>query len=285
MKRPTRILTAAACTLAIGVATLGTASASVAATSGAGYIRVAHLSPDTAAVDLTLTALAGDKVIYEQSDIGYGAVSAYLPLEPGTYAIAMVPAGEPRGSTPVLSGEIEVQNDMAATVAGIGPNAELQTVVIDDDFEAPADGSARVRVVQASALADSVDVSTADGTELAKGAKLADVGDYIDVPAGSTELSLVAGDTEDVATTDLGAGSVHTLFVVDDAEGALTVMSALDSAAVDQAPLGGVATGGGALAAGQQSAQAAALGGLAAIVLAAAAVVFARVRRSSRISA
>ncbi|BDI23090.1 DUF4397 domain-containing protein [Herbiconiux sp. L3-i23] len=281
-----RKIRTAGAAIATGVLVLAPAAAGFAAPTGdVGYIRVAHLSPDTTPVDLTLTALAGDSVVYEQSGIGYGAVSAYLPLAPGTYGISMVPTGEPSDSTPVLSGEIEVKDDMAATIAGIGPNAELQSVVIDDDFTAPSDGTARVRVVQASALADSVDVTTADGTELARGAALADVGDYVDVPAGSTELSLVAGTTEDVATTDLAAGSVHTLFVVDDADGALTVTAALDSAGVDQAPIGGVDTGGGALATADRQTQVVTMAGLAAIVVAAAAVVFARVRRGARSSA
>jgi hypothetical protein len=258
------------------------AAPAFAATAGDGFVRFAHLSPDTEAVDLTLTSLAGDEIVFTADGIGYGAVSGYLSLDPGTYAVALVPSGEPRGSTPVLSGEIEVATGSAATVAGIGPNAEIQTAVFEDDFEAPSDGTARVRVINASALADSIDASTADGTELASDAVLGDVGEYTDVPAGDTEFSLTSSSTDDVASADLTAGSVHTMFVVDEADGALTVMPALDSASAAQVPIGGVDTGGGAIAAEQRVGQWVTIGGVAAIAAAALALILVRVRKAAQ---
>jgi len=278
-----KTLTAAGSALGAAALVLApTASAIAAEDQGPGYVRFAHLSPDTVNVDLTLTALAGDSVVYQQGGIGYGAVSEYIALDPGTYAIAMVPAGEPSDAPAVLSGEIEIETGGAATVAGIDYNEELQTLVIDDDFAAPSDGSARLRVVQASASSSTVDVSTGEGTELAGSAELGDIGEYVDVPAGPTELNLVSDDAENSADMDLAAGSVHTAFVIDDADGQLVVVSGLDAASASVAPIGGVETGGGALAQSATQAQTAAtLTGVGVIAMAALAAILLRFRRGA----
>ena len=47
---------------------------------------------------------------------------------------------------------------------------------------------------------------------------------------------------------DVAAGSVTTLFVLDTADGGLTILPILDSAAAAVVPVGGVQTGGGWLA-------------------------------------
>ena len=62
-------------------------------------MRLAHLSPDTPAVDLYLSAPgAVEPRVFP--GIGYGVVSAYLPLPAGRYAVAMRGAGAPADPLP-----------------------------------------------------------------------------------------------------------------------------------------------------------------------------------------
>lgn len=160
-------LTAAAVLpLALGVATAPAAMAAPAAPSG--WARVAHLSPDTKSVDVQMTALAGGAVVYELDDVSYGAVSDYIPLAEGTYVVSMVPSDATDDSEPVVQQSVEVSAGEPITVAAYGRNAELKTTVFDDDLSAPAEGQARVRVVQASTLEPRVDVDTAEGRSIAQ---------------------------------------------------------------------------------------------------------------------
>jgi hypothetical protein len=46
------------------------------------YLRLAHLSPDTPNVDVTITAFDGR--FYQLKGVGYGAVSTYQTIDPGT---------------------------------------------------------------------------------------------------------------------------------------------------------------------------------------------------------
>ncbi len=111
---------------------------------------MAHLSTDTKSVDVQLTALAGGAVVYELDDVAYGAVSPYIPLADGTYVVSMVPSDAADGTQPVVQQSIDIAEGEPLTVAAYGRNADLTTTVFEDDLSAPAEGEARVRVVQAS---------------------------------------------------------------------------------------------------------------------------------------
>jgi hypothetical protein len=225
---------------------------SPATAASPGYIRVGHLSPDTAAADITLSALAGGQVLYSLTGVGYGGVSKYMTLDPGTYALAMAPS-EDGSNTPLVNAEVEVVAGGAETIAAIGPNASIRLTTISDDLSAPADDNARVRAVQASTTSDTVSVATADGTTLLDAAAFGEVGDYTDVTPGSTDLTLTGDDGDASASVDLEGGASQTVFVLDNADGKLTALAVIDSASVTETPVGGVATGGGALASSVQT--------------------------------
>src|SRR6187551_991494 len=84
-----------------GVTAAGAAQA--AATSSDGYVRLAHLSPDTPAVDVYLSAVSGDMKEQTFPAVDYGVVSQYMPLPAGTYTVAMRTAGSPETDPPVLT--------------------------------------------------------------------------------------------------------------------------------------------------------------------------------------
>jgi hypothetical protein len=249
MRRYLRPLLAAA---AAGLVLAAVPALPASAASRDGWVRLAHMSPDTAAVNITLSSLSGDVTLFRLQNVGYGAVSPYMKLPQGTYALAMVPAGKGADATPVVSGSVDITAGKAETLAAIGRNADLKTKVFTDDLDTVSGGDARVRIVQASVTHDSVDVASGS-TTVADGAGFGDVSKYATVAAGTSALKLSSGS--DTATVDqrFAAGSSHTLFVLDDSKGDLTVSGALDSAASTVTPVGSLAAGGGGLAAGDST--------------------------------
>lgn len=269
----------AALPLALGVATAPAAMA--ASTAPSGWARVAHLSPDTKSVDVQLTALAGGAVVYELDDVAYGAVSPYIPLTEGTYVVAMVPSDAADDAEPVVRQSVDVTQGVPVTVAAYGRNADLKTVVFTDDLSAPTAGDARVRVVQASTVEPVVDVDTAQGRAIARSVPTGSATDYAEVSAGSWDLELSGADETASSAVDLPAGSVSTLFVLDDAAGTLTARAVTDSATLADMPIGGIHTGGGGTAA-QPVPAAALLAGAGALLVALAAAVVVRRRRAAK---
>ncbi|MCS5719908.1 DUF4397 domain-containing protein [Herbiconiux sp. CPCC 205763] len=237
---------------AFGVVGVG-ASAAHADEPGNGWVRVAHLSPDTKSVDVKLTALSGGDLVSELSGVAYGAVSDYIEVPPGTYVVSMVPAGSAKSTAPMIRQSVNILSGRPVTVAAYGRNADLDTTVFSDDLTPPADGQARVRVIQASTTARSVDIATTTGVSVTKDAKQGTASGYSSVGAGPWTLSIVGDPATSRSRTseaqiDLASGSVATLFVLDTANGGVTVKPVVDSASVGDLPTGGIQTGGGGTA-------------------------------------
>ncbi|GIG30296.1 DUF4397 domain-containing protein [Cellulomonas marina] len=282
-RRAARALAAGLGALLAGGLALAAAGSAQAAPAD-GWARVAHLSPDTKSVDVRLTALAGGDVLYELDGVAYGQVSDYLAMPAGTYVVSMVPAGADPAGTPVVSQSVDVVAGTPITVAAYGRNADLRTTVLQDDLTPPADGEARIRVVQASTEAPSVDVATSTGVSLAQGATTGAATGYATVPAGRWDLTL-GGDASGTAAVDLAGGTVSTLLVLDEASGRQTVKPVLDAAAPGTIPQQGVDTGAGWLAthddAARPGAGVLALGGVALAAAASAAVIGLRRRATA----
>src|SRR5271170_1033738 len=142
----TRLITA--CALALGMAgLLGFAASAASASSGDGYLRLAHLSPNTPAVDVYLYSFGDPSAMVVLKHVAYGDVSAYESVASGEYTVAMRAAGAAASSKPVLSTTIDVLSGRPYTVAGLGPVAGLRLRVIEDRL-AMARDEALVRVIQ-----------------------------------------------------------------------------------------------------------------------------------------
>ncbi len=89
-------------TMVVGSAVAGVLATSAAAApaSDDGFVRLAHLSPDTPSVDVYLDALSFTMPERVFQGVAYGTVSDYLPLPAGSYSVSMRLAGAPR-DTPV----------------------------------------------------------------------------------------------------------------------------------------------------------------------------------------
>jgi Domain of unknown function (DUF4397) len=245
MRRARRVL--GVLLTAASLSIVGMPGASAAGGSG-GMLRVAHLSPDTPAVDVYVTSVSDPGLSFTVRGVDYGTVSDYRAVAPGTYAVSMRAAGDPAGTPPVLSTTVDVPRDGARTVAGLGRFADLGLAVLDDDLTTPPPGQARVRLIAAAATAGPVAASVG-GTTVSPALDFAAVSGYVDVPGGSTSLQLTpAGGGPTDLPVELAAGSVYSLLVLDRSGGGLTVTTALDAASPAVVPVGGVEAGAGGTA-------------------------------------
>src|SRR5580700_11702671 len=88
----TRLVTASA--LALGLAgVFGIGASAASAATGTGYLRLAHLSPNTPAVDVYLYSFGDPSAMVVLRHVGYGDVSPYQAVASGEYTVAMRAAG------------------------------------------------------------------------------------------------------------------------------------------------------------------------------------------------
>jgi Domain of unknown function (DUF4397) len=241
--RPARqiaTLLAASALLAGPAAMSASASARPAA-----WIRMAHLSPDTPAIDVYLYSFGDPGARIVLRHIAYGTVSAYETVAEGDYSLAMRPAGASASSQPVVSGSVTVKGGQAYTAAAVGTQTALRLQVIGDDLTTPR-GKALVRVVQAS-LKHRVVTVRWDGKTVASRLPFASATSYRPVSPGTEKVSASTGSGDAESTVTLTAGTVHTLVVLDGVRG-LEIANLEDAAGSAHAPAGGARTGYGGTA-------------------------------------
>ncbi len=185
-------------------------------------IRVIHGSPDAPAVDIYAAGVSTPLI----TNLGYGDTSRYLEVDAGTYDIEIRPAGAPASAAPVFTtgplalGDGDRVTALAAgLLAGDGDQA-FRVIPLAEDFAAPADGNAIVRIVHGSADAPTVAIDVGnDGTpEVAALDRYADIGAAgVELPAGTAiQVGIWAGDplarVTAFTTPELPAGAE--LFVI-----------------------------------------------------------------------
>ena len=236
----------AASALVLGIPAAATASAASAA-SGTGWIRLAHLSPNTPPVDVYLYSFGNSNAQIVLHHVAYGTVSPYEAVTPGDYSVAMRASGASPSSQPVLSTSVTVKAGHAYTVAGMGPEAGLRLQVLDDQLTTPS-GKSLVRVIQASLKEPVVKFHCSCGGDIAPKASFGSVSDYAPIPPGTwTMTAIVESTTKASLPVPLGAGTVHTMVVLDGTNG-LEIVNLVDAAGAGQPPVGGVTTGFGGTA-------------------------------------
>lgn len=228
----------------------GVASATTTSNEESAYVRVGHLVPGLGAMRMsaTLTSFAGAEPTTLTQSASYGTVGPYLELAPGTYSVAVTPASAPDGAAPVLTGTITAKAGDAYTVLGLGTPTSARLQAIADDISAPAPGDAKVRVINASSVADVASVGVPGGVTLAAAARFSDPSNYTTVPAGDLPVTAEAGTTKGSGQVDVKPNSVYTLLVLDDGKGGLELRTVQDATGAGQVPTGGAATGRGGAA-------------------------------------
>lgn len=248
--------------LACAMAAVAAVPVPAVAQTGA-FLRLAHLSPDTPQVDVTVSAFGTPDTPQVVKGVGYGDVSAYQRIEPGTYTIAMRPAGADPNTDPVISATLDAVEGGAYTVAGLGAFADLALRVLNDDISLPPAGQARMRVVNAAPLAGVLSIQR-DAAPVIENAAFGDASPYTTVPSGPATLTVApAGTASTTLPVTLEAGGVYTVLVLQ-RDGALSAAVRLDARGSEVVPDGGVETGFGGTAGSGLGTQVLLLGCLAA---------------------
>lgn len=220
-------------------------AADAAATTS--YVRLAHLSPDTPAVDVTVIALAKPDSAQTIKGVKYGDVSSYQRVPTGTYTIAMRPAGADPKTPPVISATLDATAGHAYTVAGLGKFASLALRVLDDDIGLPPAGRAKMRVVNAAPTAGSLTIQR-DGALVIDNAEFGEASAYSLVQAGAGKLTLQPKSAPDTSlSVTLAAGGVYTVLVLE-RNNTLSAQVRLDAKGAQVIPNGPVETGYGGTA-------------------------------------
>ena len=234
----------AASALLLGIPAAATASAA-SATTGTGWIRLAHLSPNTPAVDVYLYSFGNSSAQIVLHHVAYGTVSPYEVVTAGDYSVAMRASGASASSQPVLSTSVTVQADHAYTVAGMGPESGLRLQVLDDQLTTPS-GKSVIRVIQASLKQQTVKF-TCGGQTIVPKATFASVSSYQAIPANTWTMAAIGSGGNWTGSFVMAPGTVHTMVVLDGATG-LEVVNLVDAAGAGKPPAGGVTTGFGGTA-------------------------------------
>lgn len=240
-----RLLAASALLVGWLAAAAPAALAAPASHQATGYLRLAHLSPNTPAVDVYLYSVGNSSAMIVVHHVSYGTVSTYQPVPAGDYTVAMRAAGKASSSPPVLSTTVHIQAGHAYTVAGMGPAAGLRLQVLDDALSTPA-GDSLVRVIQASLQEHKVTV-TAGGRTLISNLTFGSVTSYVPVPAGTWNIKAAGGTMSAAKNVSLAANTTHTIVVLDD-PGHLTIDPLTDAAGSNLMPAGSPGTGFGGMA-------------------------------------
>jgi hypothetical protein len=235
IRRITMLLAASAVLLGIPAA----AASASSATTGTGWIRLAHLSPNTPPVDVYLYSFGNSNAQIVLHHVAYGTVSPYEAVTAGDYSVAMRSAGASASSQPVLSTSVTVKADHAYTVAGMGPKSGLRLQVLNDQLTTPS-GKSEVRVIQASLKEQTVKF-TCGGQAIVPKATFASVSSYQAIPANTWTMEAI-GSTTAKGRFAMTAGTVHTMVVLDGANG-LEIVNLEDAAGAGKPPVGGVTTG------------------------------------------
>jgi hypothetical protein len=233
--------------LGLAVLALGllAGAAPASASAGSGWLRLAHLSPNTPAVDVYLYSFHNPKALVVVHHVAYGTISGYQKVPAGEYTVAMRAAGAKPTTAPVISTTVNIKANDAYTVAGMGPAKGLRLQVLHDQLTTPK-GKVLVRIIQASLREHRVTIR-AGHSLVARNVPFASVTSYKVVKPGDWNVSASGPTDRTSSTIALAAGTIHTIVVLDD-PGRLFLDDLVDAAGSKVAPGGAPATGYGGTA-------------------------------------
>jgi len=233
--------------IGLTILTLGlfAGAAPTSASTGFGWLRLAHLSPNTPAVDVYLYSFHSPKALVVVHHVAYGTISDFQKVPSGEYTVAMRKAGAKSSSAPVISTTVNIRTGHAYTVAGMGPANGLRLRVLRDKLVTP-EGKALVRIIQAS-LSQHLVTLRAGRTLLARNVSFASVTRYKVVAPGTWVISAKGRSEHTSSEITFRAGTIHTIVVLD-SPGDIRLDDLVDAAGSKVAPAGAPATGYGGTA-------------------------------------
>lgn len=160
--------------------------------TGIATVRAVHASPDAPAVDVYAEGVSTPLL----SDVSYGETTAFIPVPAGTYNLQLRPAGADPATAPVYeTGDVFLPGDATVTAVAAGflgsgdAGDAFRILPLVENYDDPAAGNARVRILHASPDAPAVDIDVGDdGTaEILALERFADTGESgVDLPAGAS---------------------------------------------------------------------------------------------------
>lgn len=241
------------------------AVAAIAAVIGVGGLVMTAMPAGAATADATLTVVHGipqtSVDVYvngkeQLPDFQFKTVTKPLSLPPGTYSIAIRPAGAPASSAPILSGSAALAaGENATVVANLDTAGKPALNVFANPASAVPPGDARL-VVRHVAQAPAVDVYA--GSSKVISSLINPNQAALIVPAGTVEARVtLAGQSTSVigpVSLDLGAGTTTIVYAIGNpGNGTLTAVTQSYSVGTSAAavPPSGVPAGTGGEAATQ----------------------------------
>jgi hypothetical protein len=189
---------------------------------GSAQLRVIAASPDVGLVDSyqNNTALA--------YNLGFGALTSYVPMTPGAYALAADKAGTRQ--TLAVSNATLVAGKQYTEIVGNTAGALQQTLLLDQSTPAPA-GEIELRFVHQATRTGAVDVYLVPKTgrfmatsPIAVNLSFGANSGYLTVPAGTYAIEVVPTGTTLVPATvtllsgsqnEYDSGAVRTVVLID----------------------------------------------------------------------
>jgi Domain of unknown function (DUF4397) len=220
-------------------------AAPASASAGSGWLRLAHLSPNTPAVDVYLYSLGNPKALVVVPHVAYGTISQFQKVPAGEYTVAMRLAGAKSSTPAVISQSVDIQDNHAYTVAGMGPAKGLRLAVLKDRLVTPK-GKVLVRIIQASLREHQVTIR-AGHSVVARDVRFGKYTGYKVVKPGDWKVTATGPTDRTSSTISLQAGTIHTIVVLDD-PGHLFLDDLVDAAGSKILPGGAPATGYGGTA-------------------------------------
>ncbi len=172
----------------IAAVTLSALSVPLASTAqaqaGDARIRLAHFSPDANGVDVYID---GKK---RMNRVPYQAVSDYITLPAGKHTIEVRGEGQAETLPALVTASPELAGGESFTAAALGPVANIQAKVFQDDLSLPAAGKSKIRVIHASDGTPTVDVAVKDGEVLFPAVEFGAITTYVEIAAGPYVLQV-----------------------------------------------------------------------------------------------
>jgi hypothetical protein len=157
-------------------------------------LEVAHLAPFAADPGTAVTVtLNGAPAL---PNFEFADSTAYIPLPPGDYDVAVIPAG---ATDPAISGTVSLMDgmDYSAIATGDGANQDLGLLALVDDNTPPAAATFHLRIGHLAPFASGdalADVRHQNGDIILDDVAFGDVTGFLPLPAGEYDLKITSPD-------------------------------------------------------------------------------------------
>ena len=193
--------------------------AAVADARNQALVRVVHAAPEPKAIDV----LADNAQV--ASDVSYGAVTPYKELPASADNFAIRASGQDAAAPLAENSESIMSGNHYTLIAFPGKGDERVSLeVVSDNLTQPSEGKARVRIIQAAADVEAVDVKARNAKDaLFDDVDFKETTSYSEVSPTEAALEVRSADGERVLATpslQLEPGKSYTIVVAGKMKGA-----------------------------------------------------------------